>query len=765
MTTRIVFFILCIPFLSLSQLSEKDKNILRNELTEQINELRESLGVKPLLLNDTLREAAAFHSEYMAKRKDLSHEQVRAKYRTPRKRVDNFNGEVFDIVGENILYTKPQSFPLRKKELIALANEMFTNWKNSPPHYANMIDPEYVYADLGFKTEKRNSIVYATHVFGKKGFKVKNQLSENAFGLKRAAEDCEEEYETFSNLVMNIGNDMKIEGNEVVFYYHDISYFNKIFSNANDGIAIDLVSKDQLECGKPNELDAHAVYDGILLEPTYRDEMLKNNRAKSNYRVITKVGEIPPELQGKPYETSIAIIKNGKVCKYLTPSVIPAKKYALRPIEPIVEDEPGVDLIKQGIIGSQIVNYDFETSITRPIKQPNLWKGGSPIHSVKILSYSSVEGDSVNNQRLHNSRAAYIQNHILRNLNVDKSIIEIDAKENWALMDFQLNYFDQKELLKLTHDSIKSFLEERDESLPWDSLLLAQRRATAIINYQGEYIDSTSIETLGEFNLRTAIVMNKPKLVNKALYEMYHSDNVNPYSVFKPHIRTYIENHPSTISNYAALLSKFYRFDPYEVSSFIHNCLVRAEDLPLNARYNILHLYTLIGSYFIDNWDISAERLSNVIHPRKIEQLGSEKIDDQLTLNLHLTFIDYFGQINDGPNISRSFNFIAEYFKTRSLSQKDDVDLALFFNSWSMYSMTLSHLKSRLQENNLSEDGLFVLAQTMNFTNYGDESGEYIAIHKKALESNPERWCKWIDIDFQVKRNHKIKRFYCETCN
>ena len=70
-------------------------------------------------------------------------------------------------------------------------------------------------------------------------------------------------------------------------------------------------------------------------------------------------------------------------------------------------------------------------------------------------------------------------------------------------------------------------------------------------------------------------------------------------------------------------------------------------------------MYTLVGTHLINNWDVSAERLSNVIHPLKIQKLNGNHKNTQLLLNLHMTFIRYFDHINDGPNITISFNFIS----------------------------------------------------------------------------------------------------------
>lgn len=760
----LILMLLILPFLGISQLTDQNKDFLRIELAYRINELRISKGLKPLIFNDTLRKAAAFHSRYMAENDILSHDEKKSKYATPKNRVLAFDGKDFEIVGENALYSKPQEFPLKKKDLIALADEMFTSWKNSPGHYANMTEPEYVYGDLGFETNSKKQIVYATQVFGTKGYVVKNQISQNIFGLTKATIDCEKEFESYSNLVLNMGNDLSIEGNEVILYYHNIEHFKEILSNPNDGIAIDLVSKNQMQCGIPNQLDFSPIFDGILLKPIFSNELLANNRAEGDFRIITKVADIPENLDGNDYSLSLIIIKNNKACKYVFPAYVPRQAYSLRPIEPIIKDEPLVVLMKEGITHSQIINYDFNTNQTSAIKNINIEKYNSKIHSIHINSFSSVEGDSVHNAYLHNSRANFIKRNLISELKVQEPQFSIDAKENWSLMHFQLNYFEQDELALLSHDSLKKLLSNRDQSLPWDSLLFSQRKAVAIINYSGIYDEQSAIESFGEFNLRTAVATNNPSLANKAMYAMHEHLDFFPSILFEPQIVEFINNQPSTVGNYAALLSYQFYSDPYATTRFIHNWLNRENDLSEDARTNILHLYTLVGDYLLDNWDVSSERLSNVIHPLKVEKIIPEKLKDELLLNLHLTFIQYFGQINDGVNISKSFYFIADYFKNQTLKPEDDVDLTLFFNNWSMYNMTVEYLLSKFKNDKLNEDGVFVLAETMNFTNYKDESGVYIEVQKKALSRNKKRWCDWLNGDFQVLRNIEIKRLYCESC-
>ena len=109
-----------------------------------------------------------------------------------------------------------------------------------------------------------------------------------------------------------MGNNISIEGDKIIYYYHNIHYFKKIFSKDNDGIVVDLIQPEQFNCDKPNQLDMSPIHDGILLKPVYKEELLKNNSAESDYRIITEIGTLPKSLQGKPVTPSIIFIKDGK---------------------------------------------------------------------------------------------------------------------------------------------------------------------------------------------------------------------------------------------------------------------------------------------------------------------------------------------------------------------------------------------------------------------------------------------------------------------
>ncbi len=120
-------------------------------LLERINDVRQSCGCRPLLLNDTLSLAAMHHSVFMFESKRLSHTGRDGSTCTQRL---SHVGYHFLEAAENIAYC--DSDPAA----------VLTLWQNSPPHYQNMINP--VFCDIGLalvKNQENPASAYWTALF------------------------------------------------------------------------------------------------------------------------------------------------------------------------------------------------------------------------------------------------------------------------------------------------------------------------------------------------------------------------------------------------------------------------------------------------------------------------------------------------------------------------------------------------------------------------------------------------------------------------
>lgn len=746
-----------------AQMTPSDKVRVSEFLSEYVNELRIEKGLFPLKKSEDLSRAAELHSDYMSDRNSLTHIEIKTDFPNPEDRVHNFNRE-FIGVGENVLFTKPKTFPLNDSELKKLAFEMFRSWKASAGHYANMVSPEYIYGDFGFSYQEKSRRVYATQVFAKKGYIIEGQLSQNAFSIKASDESCDDLIGNRGNLVVNIGNSISIENNEVFLSHHNLQTIKGIFENQNDGIAIDLVTRNQMPCDAENRLDLSEIYEGVLLKPVYRDPIFSGNSAQNPNRLVVALGKIPKELQGKEVSPNIILIKEGRKCSYAVPSMVPSRGYELRPIEPLIIN-PEIQLKMEGINGIMDVEFDFASGKITPLKNPNINLEEIKIHSIDIKSFTSVDGNETANELLHNARARYIQEFLFSKLNNASIPMTIDAKENWELCFYHLEILGLDETLKQDKLAIRNYIQNHKDA-NWEEALQFQRKSKAILYTYGSWsIDDANVLN---YNRTDALITKNYKLANKVLAEMYEKDNSNLF-LNEEFIIDKLFDKQELVQNVSALLLKdIYNFKLDNVVFFVRNWLSKPELLSAEAQKNLLNLYTITSRQLLRNWDSSTEDFSKVMHPSKLEPLfikyKSKDVVNPLFLNFHMAAIQYYGQINETDKIVESFNFIIKYFRNEAIDIEDDIALCLFFNSWSRYDLTLESLWKRYEYDELNEESCFIFAKTLVAYKNDKYRGETFDIHKIAIKFNQKRWCEWIDADFQNLRNEGVKNLFCNTC-
>lgn len=739
--------------------------ILRKELFKQINDHRESLGLQRLVENEILQEAALNQSKYMSKNDVLSHEQKSGSGKTPEKRVRNAGEKDFERVGENVLFSEFEESELKKGNLEKIASQLFEIWKNSPPHYANMTSSNYTLGDLDFAYNSRTHKLFATQVFAAEKATVEGQLSSNAFGIQMPFGDCNSLSMFPDNWILSMLNGISLSNDTIYFSYQDINFFKEVFSGSKDGIAIDALFIDQFECGEPNSLDGSKVYDGILLRPIYRDELLKNNCAVGPNRLKTPIGILPKDLQDlEVFHPSVIAIKNGQVCEYLIPMYVPHKPYDLNPIA-LETIQPDLTLLNQGVLESEIVSFSFETNQVVSENQPSQKIKGKRIHSVDIVSYSSIEGDSISNLGLHKNRGKFIEQYVNQNFGLNRASVSHEEYENWDKFYFQLSYSFADSLLDKPRAYLRELVVSGDTSLDWSSLLHAQRESNAFINYYGELDANAPLQSRVNMSLRTAVATKNWALANRALHELYRDESLDASIVFEGQIYNVLLNRSELVQNAAAVMSRVYELEQIKATAFLRHWVDHQSELTTSEKTNLLYLYSLTGYYLVQHWDVSSQRLSNVIKPALIRKLTYPDVQGKMQLNLNLVFLYYFGHILDRAEMRSSFDWITNYVQKVELDQEELTNLVLFANDWTRCDLAISLLNPSFDQGTISDENLITLMHTLAHTTDSDgDKSRLIQVVQKAREIDPEYVCAWMQEEYQILRNLELKEFFCREC-
>ncbi len=760
---------LIISFLLFTQLSfsqslkTKETAILSDLLLTKINLLRIEHNVGSLTIDSILNLAAELQSNYMSRANRLTHRQRLKKYRTPFLRVSKFSKD-FILVGENILVTSSKKKSLKLKDLELIAEEMFQGWKNSPEHFKNMINPDYALTGFSF-SRSQDKKIYATNVFGAKGIRIKNQLSENAFGIKSNPNGCDEYLADKRNIITHLGNSFKIYDNEIKMYFHNKDLLKKIIKNEKDGIAIDLVSRSQFICDGVNILDMSGVYDGIMLKPKYTNDIFNNNEALNVHRLITTLGKVPSSLKNEEVKPSLIYIKDGKMCDYAVPALVPSDSYSLIDVPLKIAEKTNRSFYKRGIVYSKTYFFDFKRDECISVTPLNIDNTKGKLKNISINSFSSIEGDSIRNNSLQTRRATIIKSSIAKELKLDINIpAKIQSKENWDEMYFQLKLLGLDSIAKLKRNLIRDFVMA-DTIHNWDSLLYIQRRSYATVEYEG--ILNLKDSSYYEQNLYTAINNKYWTIASNAMAKM-HEENQSGLPLFTPYVFNEILTQKELVQNASALLCNCYFFNTEKSVRFLQHWLMQVKLLSAETKYNLSVLYCKVISNILDEWDLSTDVFLKIIPPIIVNKIIMDFEGDnnynQLILNYHLTAMDYYGQINDQIGMMKSFNYIESYFNDIKLDIEDDVALCLFFNRWSRFDLTIEHLFKRMYQKDFTEDAAFLLAQTCMAYPHKLKDSDNIKTTQLAHSFNKERWCSWINYDFQNLRFNEIKEIYCEDC-
>ncbi|MGB1449211.1 MAG: CAP domain-containing protein [Flavobacteriaceae bacterium] len=168
-----VFFLslLCVFIFSLQAFSQQNLPEITQLIFEKTNRLRAEKGLPAFQPLDSLDRLAQYHSNNMVEKAFYSH--VDPEGLTPVTRAEKLGimawrqkGNTFIGIAENIAqvpWFQNVSSCGNTRSSEALAQCMVEGWKNSPPHYKNIMG-DYLYLGVGIQFDKAG-IGYGTQVF------------------------------------------------------------------------------------------------------------------------------------------------------------------------------------------------------------------------------------------------------------------------------------------------------------------------------------------------------------------------------------------------------------------------------------------------------------------------------------------------------------------------------------------------------------------------------------------------------------------------
>lgn len=747
------------------QAQETDNLTISELVLSHVNQLRDSLGLNKLALDELLNKAGEDQAYYMSDRGKLTHFQKTFSKETPAERI-SFHGGNRTYTGENIAYVNASWISRNRLNKVEVARSLYESWLNSPPHYANMVHPEF--SKMGLGTWLNEERVYSAQVFSSNEIKLPAAFknADLAWGVRPREKTCKDDEQVYET--MFFANSVEVVGNDIYFYFHDVDFFKNVIQNENDGLAIDVVLREQLPCHKENQFHISNIYDGEMQQPIYKYDLFKNNISSNPRKIRVKIGTVPSYLAREQWSANIVVINNNTLCDYSIPSTLPSSIYPLLELDPYYElGQPAQQTPYVALSDSLRFTLNFERSESQYEKVDIL--SGSyvlwPKYAKKwvVDCYASVEGAEWFNKRLLDERKAIAKDFLAYSFE-DSSAITWNLAENWEMMNQQIVDHDLHKLKGKSKQQIRYFLKRNRNPL-MDSLLYEQRKT-----YISAILDTViRIDSYDAFLIGSAydssLVLDDVNW-NQILYRDYIAEEsgVNSQLFDSLYTRSDLK---TNLLGAGAIDYKNARFDSTKVEEFVGTI----DEANSKQLFNYAHFLT---TYWFAKYSRSSElkgaavTLSPQELKDKLVRIDTNIIApydlDRLKINIYLSGIHYYVTHGNWTHVNAYFDAIANMVKENRFDADEAVGLALFCNHFHKFRQSIAILSPFFDRNELDENGLFIFAKTATLWKSNLDIVYYHSIMEAAKKVNLKRYCGWLDNYFQIQRDEYLKSDFCASC-
>lgn len=755
--------------------------VLENLLLIKINERREQLNVQSLVNHKFLKTAAFDQASFVSGYGDLKTSQS-GKKKTTGMRIEFYGGAQF---GEELLLKYSIKKGDKAQNYDELANAIAFKWLKSKKSSILLEDPKFILAGVSayFKGNK----IYISFVLGnyrslKSGSdrisELKFPFSEKGYGLKDFDYRICKKVSPYKHL-SNLQKGLYVENGIIYFETNKYKSFKKMMRNPTDGIAVDIVQKDQYSCQGSNIVDHNTAWKGILIKPLWAPKMhIKNTvtdlKAKKN-NLKVELGNLPKGLTGD-FEFNLIIIQDKHICANVSPNYIEdaAQQNSSKPnfladtvsfgetiqYKPISEQ---TELLFKVPFKRNKSNY-LEADIQPIIKSLN--EPVFIIDEIEIFAFSSIEGDYKSNKKLQFKRAKNIEKVLKSFISSHKNIqnAKVSTNNNWEMFKSDVMGTEYEFLSKKTLLEVQNYILENKLDAELEPILMKHRYAEIKLK--------VTYDLDGE--KEQAYVLNR---FNKAVVA---SDRIKALTIQKHIFKKVVsgdydrsvvdgQNIPENTEFAGLLMNKYWLENFVNEHGFEDDLCDKVHSLYLMDASNP---YLFFNDVFceVKHADLADEVVVNNLR-KKMDQLYQTNLPEQTIDNLNLEYlfgiIDAVDTLPITPEMAViSMKKIKELVDVEEMNKNNALKLSYLFIEHNDYNYSAQLLEPFLDEENVDENLLFIYISLATHSNIRIGSKKFEIAISKALAVNKERLLTLFNsqrISMQVFDNPKVKEKLCKA--
>lgn len=593
---------------------------------------------------------------------------------------------------------------------------------------------------------------------------------------------CKRCFEAFNEMPKEVSFGLEIQDDKVYFLISDHLWFDKIFQSSKDGIAVDLIARDMFPCGKPNKLATNWLYEGQLIKPVYKKEMKENIVAENGNSWKIFIADVPKKLRGQEIEPLMLLLQKKNLCQKIYFYSIPSYRWELLPMglykEKVVYKDSLISAFQTSdslgsnnktmdfVFGFEKDKYDYSPEDLKPLYD-SLKLTDYNIQTITIKAYSSVEGPEERNIRLQENRAASIVS-ALQAYQKPEIKTNISAEENWE------EFFNDIKGTRFSHYADKSKQEIKDSlhidaiEAQFDYLLKTHRKA--LLSLYLERKDSLFLSDGSKLlnQLKIAVKgkeLTKAEQIQNALYNQIVNSAL-----------------PSELADSLELPDQKSWWQMFN-NQYIYETFYNSKEAK-EVLQQYLHLDSLLPNKKEIKYNICALRFDlwtndNIIEDsdaffkeiKALTKLGvSQQLVTRMLINFNILKCEEYMDNRQYKLKDKAMRFIYSNYRKAKLEDSDILNVAQYFVSYGDEKTALKIVQPRISSANVTEELVFYYLNLTIADEKRTRSSKYKKVLTKALSLNKERFCKIFSTDpdygitFQLLREPKLKKFYCEKC-
>lgn len=590
---------------------------------------------------------------------------------------------------------------------------------------------------------------------------------------------CQQCFQIFNKKPKEVQFSIKREHDNLYFQVNDKNWFNLLFKNDGDGVAIDIVLKDRYACDI--ELIKKSQIRGFLLKPVYTKDLRKGLKPNGENIFRTFVGKIPEGFLNDELEYNILFLNNKNLCQYYTIYDLESYPWELLDMGMYLDSltynpkEIKSSAQESYVLRNKTLKFkipfkknksNYSQEDIKPIYD-SLRLTDFNIKAINIKAYSSIEGRLDRNIELQEQRA----NSIVAALqSFQKPTIKttVSSSENWVEFLNDIKGTKYESLSGLSKSKIKAKLIG-GLSEEMESILKHHRKAVLELELEkkDKYKTMTTDVLLNKFNTAiTAEKLDEARVIQNSIFERLKEKEVSPDILRKMNI----PKQAKFVKIFNKNSAFRYMLNVRQIL-IVYNELLELEKLvpkDREVKYNIAALK-------IQLWRFKAIEIDETKLKSQIAALRNYGIDSALIsrmmVNFHIVRAENLMQKRDYVNKDKSVTYINNNYNKFPLSDYDYLSLAQFFSYYANIELSVKLLENKARSIDIDENLLFYYLNltlvSVDFT----KDLNYKTIMLNAINMNKERYCKLFNavedggVTFQLLENNYLRETYCENCN